>query len=295
MRGVGGDEPRARRSGLHADAVLAGPDLAHPQLGAPARPRPVRVQRPSPREVRRALIDLSSGGGFWEHYSPLTGRGQGGEQFAWTAGLVLEVLATELERGEGWNAGERRAHGYQRRCEAHRRTEGVSIGRRAATTASIWEQTFDRRSLLGKAAVAGGLLAAGGRSRRRAARRPVRPRRPARSRPSSASSAPSPSRRASGSTSSRASTATSTRCSRRSPLPTQFVDRVRAEAKAGKGNIDLLVGLHGDFVTFQNEGLIRGVGDVATQIKTLPPALVKHREARARRRSTTSRTRRRRT
>lgn len=58
--------------------------------------------------------------------------------------------------------------------------------------------------------------------------------------------------------------------------PTQFVDRVRAEAKAGRGSIDVLVGLHGDFVTFQNEGLIRGVGDVARQIRTLPPALVKH-------------------
>ena len=57
--------------------------------------------------------------------------------------------------------------------------------------------------------------------------------------------------------------------------PTLFVDRVRAEAKAGKGNIDLLIGLHGDFVTFQNEGLIRGVDDVAKQIKTLPPPLVK--------------------
>ena len=57
--------------------------------------------------------------------------------------------------------------------------------------------------------------------------------------------------------------------------PALFVDRVRAEAKAGKGNIDLLIGLHGDFVTFQNEGLIRGVDDVAKQIKTLPPPLVK--------------------
>jgi multiple sugar transport system substrate-binding protein len=57
--------------------------------------------------------------------------------------------------------------------------------------------------------------------------------------------------------------------------PTQFVDRVRAEAQAGKGNIDLLVGLHGDFVTFQNEGLIRNVNDVAKQIKTLPAPLVK--------------------
>ncbi len=58
--------------------------------------------------------------------------------------------------------------------------------------------------------------------------------------------------------------------------PNLFVDRVRAEAKAGKGWIDVLVGLHGDFVTFQNEGLIRGVGDVARQIKTLPAPLVKH-------------------
>ena len=51
-------------------------------------------------QVRSALIELSSRGGFWEHYSPLTGKGHGGEQFAWTAGLVLDVLATELERGK---------------------------------------------------------------------------------------------------------------------------------------------------------------------------------------------------
>ena len=57
--------------------------------------------------------------------------------------------------------------------------------------------------------------------------------------------------------------------------PTSFIDRVRAEAKAGKGNIDLLIGLHGDMVTFQNEGLIRPINDVAKQVKTLPPALVK--------------------
>jgi multiple sugar transport system substrate-binding protein len=57
--------------------------------------------------------------------------------------------------------------------------------------------------------------------------------------------------------------------------PTQFVDRVRAEAKAGKGNIDLLIGLHGDMVTFQNENLIRPINDVARQVKNLPPSLVK--------------------
>jgi multiple sugar transport system substrate-binding protein len=59
--------------------------------------------------------------------------------------------------------------------------------------------------------------------------------------------------------------------------PTQFVDRVRAEAKAGgRGNIDLLVGLHGDYVTFQNENLIAPVNDVARQVRNLPPALVRH-------------------
>jgi multiple sugar transport system substrate-binding protein len=59
--------------------------------------------------------------------------------------------------------------------------------------------------------------------------------------------------------------------------PTLFVDRVRAEARAGgRGNIDLLVGLHGDFVTFQNENLIAPVNDVARQVRNLPAALVRH-------------------
>ena len=54
-----------------------------------------------------------------------------------------------------------------------------------------------------------------------------------------------------------------------------FFDRVRAEAKAGKGNIDLLIGLHGEFVTFQDEGLLRPVDAVTKQIKTLQAPLVK--------------------
>jgi glycogen debranching enzyme len=48
-------------------------------------------------QVRSALIELAQTGGFWEHYNPTTRRGHGGEQFAWTAGLVLDVLATEEE------------------------------------------------------------------------------------------------------------------------------------------------------------------------------------------------------
>jgi neutral trehalase len=43
-------------------------------------------------KVRYAQVELSRQGGFWEHYSPVTGRGHGGDQFAWTAGLVLDLL-----------------------------------------------------------------------------------------------------------------------------------------------------------------------------------------------------------
>jgi hypothetical protein len=43
------------------------------------------------------MLELASREGFWEHYNPLTARGQGGEQFAWTAGLILDLLAAEEE------------------------------------------------------------------------------------------------------------------------------------------------------------------------------------------------------
>jgi hypothetical protein len=48
-------------------------------------------------QVRRAMLDLSGSNGFWEHYSPATGAGHGGENFAWTAGLVLDILSIETE------------------------------------------------------------------------------------------------------------------------------------------------------------------------------------------------------
>jgi hypothetical protein len=43
-------------------------------------------------ELRKTIIDLCRRAGFWEHYNPRTGRGHGGEQFAWTAALVLDLL-----------------------------------------------------------------------------------------------------------------------------------------------------------------------------------------------------------
>ncbi len=136
-----------------------------------------------------------------------------------------------------------------------------------------WERSIDRRTLLGKAAVAGGALAAGGLL--------------------ATSSATAGSSANAGKVTAffgQYGTIAEQEALRKvilrgfngdveavfAPLGTNvFVDRVRAEGKAGKGNIDLLIGLHGDFVTFQNENLLRGVDTVTKQIKTLPAPLVK--------------------
>jgi glycogen debranching enzyme len=50
------------------------------------------------RQVREALIGLARDSGFWEHYSPESGEGHGGEQFAWTAGLILDLLNEQHQR-----------------------------------------------------------------------------------------------------------------------------------------------------------------------------------------------------
>jgi glycogen debranching enzyme len=46
-------------------------------------------------ELRAGMLELVRREGFWEHYNPITGRGQGGRQFAWTAGLMLDLLAAQ--------------------------------------------------------------------------------------------------------------------------------------------------------------------------------------------------------
>jgi hypothetical protein len=46
-------------------------------------------------ELRAGMLELARREGFWEHYNPLTGHGQGGRQFAWTAGLMLDLLAAQ--------------------------------------------------------------------------------------------------------------------------------------------------------------------------------------------------------
>jgi hypothetical protein len=57
-------------------------------------------------QVRHAVVELGRSEGFWEHYDPLTGRGHGGEQFAWTAALVLDLL----QDGKSWAATGERDH-----------------------------------------------------------------------------------------------------------------------------------------------------------------------------------------
>jgi glycogen debranching enzyme len=49
------------------------------------------------RALRTALVELARRHGFSEHYSPITGRGHGGGEFAWTAALVLDLLYDDQE------------------------------------------------------------------------------------------------------------------------------------------------------------------------------------------------------
>ena len=126
---------------------------------ASERPRPVRVPRPR-AQVRRALIDLSSGSGFWEHYSPLTGGGKG------RRAVRMDCGARPRRPGHGTGEGKEGTpvNGGQTDTSAGaaHRTNGGSEMDDVQDNGLDWEQTFDRRSLLGKAAVAGGVLAAGG-------------------------------------------------------------------------------------------------------------------------------------
>lgn len=50
-------------------------------------------------QLRTTVVALARDGGFWEHYDPLTGRGHGGEQFAWTAALVLDLVSSSSTNG----------------------------------------------------------------------------------------------------------------------------------------------------------------------------------------------------
>ncbi|MFA9444631.1 amylo-alpha-1,6-glucosidase [Egicoccus sp. AB-alg6-2] len=43
--------------------------------------------------LRAGLLAVVERSGFWEHYDPTSGDANGGEHFAWTAAIVLDVLA----------------------------------------------------------------------------------------------------------------------------------------------------------------------------------------------------------
>jgi Glycosyl hydrolase family 63 C-terminal domain len=43
-------------------------------------------------ELRRGTLDLVEHTGFYEYFSPVTGRGFGAEEFSWTAALVVDLL-----------------------------------------------------------------------------------------------------------------------------------------------------------------------------------------------------------
>jgi glycogen debranching enzyme len=43
--------------------------------------------------LRDRTVDLVERAGFWEYFSPLSGRGYGAPSFSWTAGLTLDLLA----------------------------------------------------------------------------------------------------------------------------------------------------------------------------------------------------------
>jgi glycogen debranching enzyme len=63
-------------------------------------------------QVRLGLIELSRRSGFWEHYSPTTGDGHGGDQFAWTAALVLDLVHARPDgNGERGTEGRRSKDG----------------------------------------------------------------------------------------------------------------------------------------------------------------------------------------
>jgi glycogen debranching enzyme len=51
------------------------------------------------RRVRAALVELPRRFGFWEHYSADNGGGHGGEDFSWTAALLLDALFDQSMEG----------------------------------------------------------------------------------------------------------------------------------------------------------------------------------------------------
>lgn len=44
--------------------------------------------------IKNAIVNLVKENGFYEYYNPLTGKGLGGNNFSWTASLLIDLLST---------------------------------------------------------------------------------------------------------------------------------------------------------------------------------------------------------
>lgn len=53
------------------------------------------------QQIRATTLELTRRSGFWEHYSPVTGDGQGDPGFSWTVGLVLDLIEQTVADGSG--------------------------------------------------------------------------------------------------------------------------------------------------------------------------------------------------
>ena len=84
---------------------------------------------PLAEQVRTTLVSLARDGGFWEHYDPTTRNGHGGEQFAWTAALVLDLVGSSSNNGPP-------PHGTERSSRALRRTYLIAAGLVAVVVAA---------------------------------------------------------------------------------------------------------------------------------------------------------------
>ncbi|MBL7045017.1 MAG: hypothetical protein ISR98_00235 [Parcubacteria group bacterium] len=50
----------------------------------------------SAKSFKERILNLIENAGFWEYYSPLTGKGTGAKDFSWTAALAIDILFDDL-------------------------------------------------------------------------------------------------------------------------------------------------------------------------------------------------------
>ncbi|MBT3283030.1 hypothetical protein HON59_01950 [bacterium] len=50
----------------------------------------------SANSFKKRILNLIENAGFWEYYSPITGKGTGAKDFSWTAALTIDILFDDL-------------------------------------------------------------------------------------------------------------------------------------------------------------------------------------------------------